>query len=215
MAVAAEKISDGSRGSCQCEGVAKIEMADVFAAGRRGRHGSLYAYRIRGLGRSAVVLWVSSGGDEPDQVAALPETDRCQVPVFMTVRQARVYASRRGRRPATSEANTLELTRVQRWLEDPVRRRVPSGAVLEAWNFFEDLARGLGEVRRLPQQSTVHNSAYEKLFGGERAAWTPAEKWVVLELIRAGVELWNSCPVIVKPCSSVVFDSGRGVSQGL
>ncbi|MFF1443378.1 hypothetical protein [Streptomyces sp. NPDC058295] len=105
----------------------------------------------------------------------------------MTVRQARMYASRRGRRLATSEANTLELARVQHWLEDPVRRHVPSGAVLEAWNFFEDLARGLGEVRRLPQQSAVHNSAYEKLLGGEYAAWTPAEKRAVLELVRAGV----------------------------
>ncbi|MGQ4380872.1 hypothetical protein ACN6K9_004699 [Streptomyces sp. SAS_267] len=189
--------------------MAKIEMADVFAAGRRRRRGTLYAYRVRGLGRNAVVLWVGGEGDEPDRVVALPEADRCPVPVFTTVRQARVYASRRGRRLATPEADILELTRVQHWLEDPVRRRVPSGAVLEAWNFFEDLARGLSEVHRLPEQSAVHNSAYEKLFGDEYAAWTPAEKRAVLELLRAGIELWNSCPVIVKPCSSIVFDSGR------
>ncbi|MGA5198711.1 hypothetical protein [Streptomyces exfoliatus] len=190
--------------------MAKIEMADVFAAGRRGGGGSLYAYRVRGLGRSGVVLWIGGRDDEPDQVLALPEADHCQVPVFMTARQARVYVSRRGRRLATSEADTLELVRVQHWLEDPMRRRVPSGAVLEAWNFFEDLARGLGEVHRLPRQSAVHNSAYEKLFGGECAAWTPDEQRAVLELITTGAELWNSCPVIVKPCSSSVFDSGRG-----
>ncbi|MEV7858452.1 hypothetical protein AB0O86_06335 [Streptomyces hirsutus] len=195
--------------------MAKIEMADVFAAGRRGGGGSLYAYRVRGLGRSGVVLWIGGRDDEPDQVLALPETDHCQVPVFMTVRQARVYASRRGRRLATSEANTLELVRVQHWLEDPMRRRVPSGAVLEAWNFFEDLARGLGEVHRLPQQSAVHNSAYEKLFGGECSAWTPDEQRAVLELITAGVKLWNSCPVIAKPCSSSVFASGWGAPRGL
>ncbi|MEV5008486.1 hypothetical protein AB0K74_44675 [Streptomyces sp. NPDC056159] len=195
--------------------MAKIEMADVFAAGHRGRRGRFYAYRVRGLGRSAVVLWIGGEGDEPDQVLALPGADHCRVPVFMTVRQARMYVSRRGRRLATSEVNTLELTRVQHWLEDPVRRRVPSGAVLEAWNFFEDLARGLGEVHRLPQQSAMHDSAYEKLFGGECAAWTPAEQHAVLELITAGVELWNSCPVIVKPCSRFVVDSGRGVPRGL
>jgi hypothetical protein len=149
------------------------------------------------------VLWIGGEGDELDQVLALPGADRCQVPAFRTVRQARVYVSRRGWRLATAEANTLELTRVQHWLEDPVRRRVPSGAVLEAWNFVEDLARGLGEVHRLPQQSAVHNSAYEKLFGGECAAWTPAEQRAVLELITAGVELWNSCPVVVKPCSAL------------
>ncbi|MFI2433594.1 hypothetical protein [Streptomyces sp. NPDC018693] len=187
----------------------KTGTADVFEAGRRGRRGDLHAYRVRGLGRSVVVLWIGGEGDELDQVVALPEADRCRVPVFLTVRQARVYASRRGRRLATSEADILELVRVQQWLEDPTRRRVPSGAVLEAWNFFEDLARGLGGVHLLPPQSEVHDSAYEKLFGDECAAWTPAEQRAALELIRAGVELWNTCPVIVKPGSSTVFGHGR------
>jgi hypothetical protein len=154
---------------------------------------------VRGLDRSAVVLWIGGRGDEPDQVLVLPEGDRLQVPVFTTVRQSRMYVSRRGRKPTTSEVNTLELTRVQHWLENPVRRHVPPSAVLEAWNFFEDLARGLGGVHLLPQQGAVHNSAYEKLFAGERAAWTPDEQRAVLELITAGVELWNSCPVVVKP----------------
>ncbi|MFD9338958.1 hypothetical protein ACFWBF_31900 [Streptomyces sp. NPDC060028] len=179
----------------------KIEMADVFATGRRGVGGSLYAYRVRGRGRSAVVLWIGGRGDEPDQVFTVPEADRRQVPVFVTVRQARVYVRRRGRELAISEANTLELSRVQHWLEDPVRRKIPPGAVLEAWNFFEDLARGLDAVHQLPQQGTVQNSAYEKLFEGECATWTPDEQRSVRELIRAGVELWNSCPVNVNPCS--------------
>lgn len=86
---------------------------------------------------------------------------------------------------------------------------------LEAWNFFEDLARGLGEVHRLPQQSVVHNSAYEKLFAGACAAWTPDEQRAVLELITARVELWHSCPVIVKPGSSIVVGTGQVVPRGL
>ncbi|MFF9851142.1 hypothetical protein [Streptomyces litmocidini] len=182
--------------------MAKIEGTEACAAGRHGGRENLFAYRVRGFGRSAVVLWIGGEGDAPDRVLTSSEADRLQVPVFTTVRQARAYASRRGLGPATSEAGALELTRVQRWLEDPAHRHVPSGAVLEAWNFFEDLARGLGEVHRLPRQSAVHNSAYEKLFGGECAAWTPAERRAVLELITAGVELWNSCPVLVKPSSS-------------
>lgn len=183
-------------------------MTDVFATGRRGGGGSLHAYRVRGRGRSAVVLWIGGLGDEPDRVFALPEAGRRHVPVFVTVRQARAYVRRWGRELATSEANTLELSRVQHWLEDPVRRKVPSGAVLDAWNFFEDLARGLDAVHRLPQQGTVQNSAYEKLFEGECATWTPGERRAVLELSRAGVELWNSCPVIVNPCSGTVLEAG-------
>ncbi|MFE0629425.1 hypothetical protein ACFW3D_21005 [Streptomyces sp. NPDC058864] len=112
-------------------------------------------------------------------------------------------------------AGTLELTRVQRWLEDPVRRHVPPGAVLEAWNFFEDLARGLGEANRLPRQNAVHDSAYEKLFGGECAAWTPEERHAVLDLLTAGVELWASCPVMVRPRSGIVLDSRRRTPRGL
>lgn len=104
----------------------------------------------------------------------------------------------------------LELVRVQHWLEDPVRRRVPAGAVLEAWNFFEDLARGIDAVHGLPQQGAVHNSAYERLFGGECASWTSGEQRAVLELIAAGTELWNSCPVTVKPRSGGALDSGLG-----
>ncbi|PJM93290.1 hypothetical protein CG719_24910 [Streptomyces sp. CB01373] len=84
-------------------------------------------------------------------------------------------------------------------MKAPKRRRIPAGALLEAWNFFEDLARGLGEAHGLPRQGAVHNSAYEKLFGGECSAWTPDELRAVLELLTAGVELWNSCPVVVKP----------------
>jgi hypothetical protein len=75
--------------------------------------------------------------------------------------------------------------------------------VLEAWNFFEDLARGLDAVDRLPRQGALHDSAYEKLFGAacEGAAWTPDEQRAVLELIRAGVQLWNSCPALANPRS--------------
>ncbi|MFJ9823311.1 hypothetical protein ACIRSU_02925 [Streptomyces sp. NPDC101160] len=194
--------------------MAKTRTADVLAAGRGGMNGNLYAYRVRGLGRGGVVLWNSGGDDEPDRVVALPGADRCRVPVFVTVRQARVYVSRQGGWLATSETNTLDLTRVQQWLENPAGRPAPSGAVLESWNFFEDLARGLDEAHRLPRQSAVHNSAYEKLFGDACTAWTPVERRAVLELATAGMELWNSCPVILKPRSSIAFDSGRGVSRG-
>ncbi|MGA5423739.1 hypothetical protein [Streptomyces lavendulocolor] len=155
---------------------------------------------MRGRNRSAVVLWVGGEGDEPDRVLGAPDADRWQLPVFVTVRQARMYAMRNGWGLATSEVGTLELVRVEHWLEAPAyRRRVPPAAALDAWNFFEDLARGLEQIHLLPQQGAVHNSAYEKLFEGERAAWTPEEQRAVRGLIAAGVELWNSCSVITKP----------------
>ncbi|KUH35862.1 hypothetical protein ATE80_26810 [Streptomyces kanasensis] len=92
-------------------------------------------------------------------------------------------------------------------MEDPARRHVPPGAVLDAWHFFEDLARGLDAVQELPElpaQGAVHDSAYERLFGNECAAWTPDERRAVLALLRAGVALWNSCPVTLRPRSGGV-----------
>ena len=163
--------------------------------------GSLYAYRVRGRGRSGVVLWIGGRGDDPDQVLVLPEAGGRRIPVFVTVRQARVYVRRRGRVPAAPGANTLELHRVQHWLADPVRRRIPPGAVLDAWNFLEDLARGLDAAHRLPRQGPDHDAAYRKLFDGECAAWTPGEHRAAVELLRAGAELWDSCPVVVNPRS--------------
>ncbi|MFJ4802346.1 hypothetical protein [Streptomyces murinus] len=157
-----------------------------------GAGGRLYAYRVRGAGRSGVVLWIGGRGDEADRVLALGEAGRRRVPVFVTGRQARMFAGRRGWRLAASETGTLELVRVERWLADPLRRRVPAGVVLETWNFFEDLARGLGEGRRLPRQGAVHNGAYEKLFAGECEDWAPDERCAVRELLTTGVELWES-----------------------
>ncbi|MFE2283415.1 hypothetical protein ACFXDJ_04485 [Streptomyces sp. NPDC059443] len=71
--------------------------------------------------------------------------------------------------------------------------------MLEAWNFFEDLARGLHAVHGLPAQGAVHDSAYEKLFAGECGAWIRDERDRVVELLAVGVALWNGCPVLVRP----------------
>ncbi|AYG81912.1 hypothetical protein DWB77_04079 [Streptomyces hundungensis] len=179
----------------------EIETDDGPAVGARRTRGNLYAYRVRGRVRSAVVLWAGGRGDEPDRVCTAPDDGPGQVPVFVTVRQARMYARRRGWKPATPEAGTLELRRIEHWLEDPRRRKAPPGPVLDAWNFFEDLARGLEATTALPRQGPVHGNAYEKLFAGECAAWTPDEQHAVRELLTAGVELWNSCPVAANPRS--------------
>ncbi|MGW2488595.1 hypothetical protein ACWCV9_15485 [Streptomyces sp. NPDC001606] len=127
--------------------------------------------------------------------------DQGRVPVFVTVRQARVYARRRGWGAVAGGGGVLELGRVQRWLADPGRRRMPSGAVLEAWNFVEDLGRGLGEGHALPRQGAVHGRAYERLFEGEGAVWAADEERAARELVAAGVELWESCPVRMNPPS--------------
>lgn len=180
-------------------GDAHAQDGDRDAAGYRVAGARLHAYRVRGLDRGAVVLWVGGADDEPDRVFTLPKGALRRVPVFVTARQTRTYLRRHGRRPAAFEVGTLELARVQRWLDAPARRKVPAGAVLETWNFVEDLARGLDAPHLLPRQGALHDAAYDKLFGGEPAAWTPAERRAVVELLTAGVQLWNTCPVVAAP----------------
>ncbi|MFG2948235.1 hypothetical protein [Streptomyces adustus] len=172
---------------------------DRFVGGTGRPDGGWYPYRVRGRERSGTVLWIGGRDEDPDQVFALAGAGPRRVPVFVTGRQVRMYVRRHGGRLDDSWTATLELVRVQHWLDDPARRKVPAGAVLEAWNFFEDLARGLAAVHLLPGQGQVHNDAYDKLFGDECDAWTPEERGAVLELLAAGVELWNTCPVAVRP----------------
>lgn len=195
----------------------EVGDSKAAAADPRDRHG-LYPYRVRGRRRSGTVLWRPGRRDaEPDEVFTVRDRDRdrdrdqdqgasadangagWRVPVFTTGRQPGPYTRRHGLRLVRVEANVLELVRVERWLVDPVRRAAPAGDVLGAWNFFEDLARGLRTVDALPPQGSEHDSAYDKLFGDECDQWTPAEHARVVELLTAGVALWNSCPVAVRP----------------
>lgn len=173
--------------------VRKIGTTETGPAPTRdGDRGALYAYRVRGASRSGIVLWIAGTGDGPDRVLTSTEGGRRRVPVFVTARQARLYVRRHGKRLAGPEvAGPLELVRVQHWLADPARRRVPPGQVLDAWNFFEDLARGIDAHHPLLTQGPVQDSAYEKLATGECAAWTPEERNAVLGLLTAGLELWD------------------------
>ncbi|MFJ2060515.1 hypothetical protein ACIOMM_31900 [Streptomyces sp. NPDC087908] len=75
---------------------------------------------------------------------------------------------------------------------------VTAGVLLEAWNFLEDLSLSLKTGPSLPSQGPIHDSAYEKIFGGEalepttgKEAWTDEETAAVRELLRAGLELWD------------------------
>ncbi|GAA4986706.1 hypothetical protein [Kitasatospora paranensis] len=172
-----------------------------------GQHdGGLYPYRIRGRERSGLVVWVNGTDGSDDRVLTEPGTDGPRVPIFVTGRQATARLRRGGLALETPEYHTLELERVQHWLADPARRRPPWGEVLCAWNFFEDLARGLSPesgtavADLLPAQGPVHDSAYHAIFEAPPdRRWTPAEQRAVIDLLTAGTALWNTCPIVRNP----------------
>jgi hypothetical protein len=176
-------------------------------AGQDDGNGSLYPYRIRGRERSGLVVWVSGADGSSDRVLTAPGADGPRVPLFVTGRQAAARLRRGGRAALeTPEHHTLELERVQHWLDDPARRRTPWGDVLNAWNFFEDLARGLSPASGtavadlLPAQGPVHDSAYHRIFEAPPdRRWTPAEQRAVIDLLTAGTALWNTCPIVRNP----------------
>jgi hypothetical protein len=43
--------------------------------------------------------------------------------------------------------------------------------------------------------------------------WTADEERAVLELVAAGVQLWNSCPVRANPRSASISDRQPGVGE--
>jgi hypothetical protein len=108
------------------------------------------------------------------------------------------YCDRNGWELIREGEATLDPGAVRRWVECPELGSVSAGLLLDAWNFFDDLSHSLTDGPPLPAQGPVHDSAYEKLFGGDaleptagEAAWTDDEAVAVRELLRAGLDLWK------------------------
>ncbi|MFC1409545.1 hypothetical protein ACEZCY_25195 [Streptacidiphilus sp. N1-12] len=153
----------------------------------------LWGIRVQGRERDAVVVWAGSEEAEQDRVLTVQGAGGRVLPVFRNEGQASRFLRGRGERLAARGPAFVGLAQVERWLKGPAERGIEAGWVLEAWNFLEDLARGLDAWQQLPAQGAVHNSAYDKLFGDEIATWTPEERAAVRELLTAGVTMWNSC----------------------
>lgn len=154
-----------------------------------------YPYRIATRTGDLTLIWRPGEDDAPDELM----TDGGGRLLAFRGRAALEDCCRRNGWELVREAGaTLDLGAVRRWVEHPGPGPAPAVLLLDAWNFFEDLSRSLKAGPRLPAQGPVHDSAYEKVFGGEalepaagEGARTGEETAAVRELLRAGLELWE------------------------
>lgn len=154
-----------------------------------------YPYRIVTRRGGLTLIWRPGEGDAPDELAT---DDLGRLLAFHDLKTLREHCDRNGWELAWEGEGTLDLGVVRRWVEHPDLGPVPAGLLLDAWNFFEDLSHSLKAGPPLPSQGSIHDGAYEKIFGGEaleptvgEGAWTNEETAAVRELLCAGLDLWE------------------------
>ncbi|MEV6162932.1 hypothetical protein AB0L71_13575 [Streptomyces sp. NPDC052052] len=154
-----------------------------------------YPYRIVTRRGDSTLIWRPGEGDAPDELA-VDELGRLLA--FHDLKTLQEHCDRNGWELVWEGEGTLDLGAVRRWVEHPSLGSVSAGLLLEAWNFFEDLSHSLKAGPFLPSQGSIHDSAYEKIFGGDaleptagEGAWTDEETAAVRELLREGLDLWE------------------------
>lgn len=154
-----------------------------------------YPYPITTRRGDLALIW-RPGEDDAAGELAVDELGRLLA--FHDPKTLQECCDRNGWELVWEEEGTLDLGVVRRWVEHPGLGSVPAGLLLDAWNFFEDLSHSLKAGPPLPSQGSIHDSAYEKIFGGEaleptagEGAWTDEETAAVRELLRAGLNLWE------------------------
>ncbi|MER5368586.1 hypothetical protein [Streptomyces sp. NPDC002722] len=154
-----------------------------------------YPYPIATRRGDLTLIWRPGEGDAPDELA-VDELGRLLA--FHDPKTLQEYCDRNGWELVWEDEGALDLGVVRRWVEHPSLGSVTAGLLLNAWNFFEDLSRSLKAGPPLPSQGSIHDSAYEKIFGGkaleptaDEGAWTDEETAAVRELLRAGLDLWE------------------------
>ncbi|MET8964745.1 hypothetical protein ACWEQ2_01715 [Streptomyces sp. NPDC004096] len=154
-----------------------------------------YPYRIVSSRGDLTLIWRPGEGDEPDELVV---DDRGGLLVFHDLTTPQGHCDRNGWEFVRDGEATLDLRAVRRWVEHPDLDSVSAGLLLDAWNFFEDLSHSLKTGPPLPPQGSVHDNAYDKIFGGDaleptagEGAWTEEEAAAVRELLRVGLELWE------------------------
>ncbi|MDT9691893.1 hypothetical protein Q5762_26885 [Streptomyces sp. P9(2023)] len=154
-----------------------------------------YPYRIATGRGELTLIWRPGEGDAPDELIV---DDIGRLLAFHDLKTLQEYCDRNGWELVWEGEATLDLGVVRRWVEHPDLGSVTAGLLLDAWNFFEDLSHSRKAGPSFPSQGSIHDSAYEKIFGGEaleptagEGACTDEETAAMRELLRAGLDLWE------------------------
>ncbi|MFE9367304.1 hypothetical protein ACFYNN_31965 [Streptomyces sp. NPDC006978] len=154
-----------------------------------------YPYRLAARRGDLTLIWRTGEGDDPDELAV---DELGGLLTFHDLGTLQAYCDRHGWELVRDGGTTLDLDAVRRWVERPDHVSPQPELLLDAWNFFEDLSHSVKSGPAFPPQGPVHDSAYEKIFGGEaleptagEGAWTAEESEAVRDLLGTGLNLWE------------------------
>ncbi|MFE0650470.1 hypothetical protein ACFVZH_17975 [Streptomyces sp. NPDC059534] len=148
-----------------------------------------YPYRIATRRGDLHLIWRAGEQDDPDTLAV---DDRRRLLAFHDAGTLQEHCDRHGWELVRDAEAVLDLEVVRQAVQDPHRRTDPTGPLLDAWNFFEDLARSVDTATALPAQGAVHDIAYDRFFDPDAGgAWSDEEAAAVRGLLRAGLDLWD------------------------
>ncbi|MDV5143676.1 hypothetical protein R1T08_05110 [Streptomyces sp. SBC-4] len=156
-----------------------------------------HPYRVTSRRGDLVLIWQAGEGDDPDTLAVDDGDGRGRLLAFHDAESLGKHCAGRGWALAVEvgqdEPASLDLGPVRSWAEGTYRGPAPSGPLLEAWNFFEDLARSVRAGSPLLRvQGAVHDAAYERIFDeGGAEAWTDEEAAAARGFLTAGLALWE------------------------
>ncbi|WP_017237855.1 hypothetical protein [Streptomyces sp. SS] len=152
-----------------------------------------YAFRVATRRGDLHLIWRLGEGNDHD---ALAVDDGRRLLAFHEAEALQGHCEREGWDLVADAESVLDLEAVRESFEeaarDPRARTVPTGLLLEAWNFFEDLARSVDTTTVLPAQGAVHDAAYDRFFdAADGGVWSDEEAAAAWGLLRAGLDVWE------------------------
>ena len=158
-----------------------------------------YSYVVRSSDTDHYVIWYAG---EPDGLYVGPDEG---LPTFASHHELECYATNHRLLVDDSESDVLDLDAVRTFGAASKGTPVRCNQILNAWNFFIDLARSLGgpgtNFLNLDQEL---NRVYEKVFWGCNLApvtppgkhytpiWSSSERASIQQLMKAGLLLWDT-----------------------
>jgi hypothetical protein len=154
-----------------------------------------YSYQIHFVGHTHNLLWYS------DDIDGLVLDETGKLATFATRTELATYAAAHGITSLKNTNASLDLDLVVRWCEYATATSIDCNRLLDAWNFFTDLANSIAQVATaFVGSNREYSPINEKLFYGcnlpvitpEGMHYTPS--WTMEELaglvivLRSGLE---------------------------
>jgi hypothetical protein len=156
-----------------------------------------YPRVVHGYGHDLTVLWYDGG----DTLDGLTLTSDGRIATFANPDQAQQFAKADHLMLGDDEPSVLDLDAVVAWLARPSTAPVDCELLLDAWNFFTDVASSVGVP--FPDRGKAKDRVYDKLFHGNNLpvitppgehytpTWSAQERTILGRVLSHGLSIWQ------------------------